>query len=403
MKNDGRRKQPSSTILVFYNNKTSQQLLYQFQHLYLHTPSAADLKILSSLIWGKDTFWIMKYTGGSIVEVYCHQSWRCARVVSGKGHNYTVSYDVYPGFTNKDDVGRVSVKSIRPCAPLLEISESWVPGDVAEVFHDLSWKMAIVLKDFDWDQFLVRLVGSLHEFEVTKSELRVRQSYQDGEWSVFGKVPSDHKDANFPKLVNYDQDLHEGDGKQDFYAKDRYVDTQNNHHLLEPHIVSPKTLKRASPCCHSQDETDKKRARNLRMSGKVGRQARVPGTSPEKVDVVASRKKYINRTYGCESSSGSCSINSYKSYEIDHGSGFVEDHESDAESVCQFGYHEASQSQSQETDRSPAYDAVGDEIHRLELHAYRYTMAALHASGPLTWEKESMVQGEIDVHLLTGD
>nr|GEU56649.1 agenet-like domain-containing protein [Tanacetum cinerariifolium] len=31
------------------------------------------------------------------------------------------------------------------------------------------------------------------------------------------------------------------------------------------------------------------------------------------------------------------------------------------------------------------------EVHRLELQAYRCTIEALHASGPLTWEKETMV------------
>ncbi|KAJ0799842.1 putative ENT domain, Agenet-like domain, Agenet domain, plant type, ENT domain-like superfamily [Helianthus annuus] len=308
----------------------------------------------------------MKYKRGSTVEVFCDQSWRCARIVSSKGDNYTVSYDVYPGFTSKDDVEHISVKSIRPCPPLLESSECWVPGDVAEVFHNLSWKMAIVLKDFGLDQFTVRLVLSLQEFEVTKSELRVRQSYQNGQWIVTGKVPSDHKEANGPELLKYG--------------------TQDNHRLMESRIVSSKTQKRASPCCDSQDETNKKRARKLTMCGKEGRRALVQGISPEKVDDV-------------ESSSGSCSINSYKPY---HGSGFcvedIEDHESDAESVCQCGYSE--ESQSQETDESGDNKAVADEIHRLELHAYRYTVVSLHASGPLNWEKETMVTNlRISLHI----
>ncbi|KAJ0766607.1 putative ENT domain, Agenet-like domain, Agenet domain, plant type, ENT domain-like superfamily [Helianthus annuus] len=308
----------------------------------------------------------MKYKRGSTVEVFCDQSWRCARIVSSKGQNYTVSYDVYPGFTSKDDVEHISVKSIRPCPPLLECSECWVPGDVAEVFHNLSWKMAIVLKDIGLDQFIVRLVGSLQEFEVTKSELRVRQSYQNGQWIVTGKVPSDHKEAKGPELLKYG--------------------TQDNDRLMEPRIVSSKTRKRASPCCDSQDEMKKKRARKLTMCGKEGRHALVQGTSPEKVDDV-------------ESSSGSCSINSYKPY---HGSGFcvedIGDHESDAESVCQCGYHE--ESQSQETDVSVANEGVADEIHRLELHAYRYTMTKLYALGPLNWEKETMVTNlRISLHI----
>ncbi|KAF5812695.1 putative ENT domain, Agenet-like domain, Agenet domain, plant type, ENT domain-like superfamily [Helianthus annuus] len=289
----------------------------------------------------------MKYKRGSTVEVFCDQSWRCARIVSSKGHNYTVSYDVYPGFTSKDDVEHISVKSIRPCPPLLESSECWAPGDVAEVFHNLSWKMAIVLTDIGLDQFIVRLVGSLREFEVTKSELRVRKSYQNGQWIVTGKVPSDHKEANGSELLKYG--------------------TQDNHRLMASRIVFSKTQKRASPGCDSQDEMKKKRARKLTMCGKEGRHALVQGTSPEKVDDV-------------ESSSD------------------IEDHESDAESVCQCGYHEESQSQG--TDESGDNKAVADEIHSLELHAYRYTMVSLHASGPLNWEKETMVTNlRISLHI----
>ncbi|XP_022025087.1 uncharacterized protein LOC110925440 [Helianthus annuus] len=268
----------------------------------------------------------MKYKRGSTVEVFCDKSWRCARIVSSKGHNYTVSYDVYPGFTNKDDVEHISIKSIRPCPPLFESSECWVPGDVAEVFHNLSWKMAIVLKDIGLDQFIVRLVGSLQEFEATKSELRVRQSYQNGQWVVTGKVPSDHKEANGSELLKYG--------------------TQDNHRLMASRIVFSKTRKRASPGCDSQDEMKKKRARKLTMCGKED----------------------------------------------------IEDHESDAESVCQCGYHEESQSQG--TDESGDNKAVADEIHRLELQAYRYTMVSLHASGPLNWEKETMVTNlRISLHI----
>ncbi|KAI3754282.1 hypothetical protein L1987_54063 [Smallanthus sonchifolius] len=106
--------------------------------------------------------------------------------------------------------------------------------------------MAIILKDFGLDQFLVRLVGSSREFEVTKSELRVRHSHQNGEWIVISKVPKDYKDANSTKLLKYDQDsgyqANQKDTKGDFDTKDLCFDTQNNHHLMESRIISSKTL-----------------------------------------------------------------------------------------------------------------------------------------------------------------
>ena len=213
-------------------------------------------------------------------DKFSHHSWRCAKIFSNNGDNYTVSYDIYPGFTNKEDVQQISQKSIRPCPPLLELPESCVPGDVVEVFHNLSWKMAIVLNALNMEQFIVRLVGSSQELKVTKLELRVRQSFQNGEWVVIDKF---------------------------------------------------KTLN--SNSC--------------------------------KVESVMS-------------SSDSCSINSY------NGSDCFEDIErrdSDAESVCEMEYD----------DDDDGCVSLEDEIHRLELNAYRCTMEALHASGPLTWEKETMV------------
>ena len=39
----------------------------------------------------------------------------------------------------------------------------------------------------------------------------------------------------------------------------------------------------------------------------------------------------------------------------------------------------------------PTKEELAAEIHRLELHAYRSTMEALYASGPLSWEQEAMM------------
>nr|GFA03942.1 hypothetical protein [Tanacetum cinerariifolium] len=175
----------------------------------------------------------MKYNKGSIVEVlnkdkFCNDVWRCARIVSRNGHNYTVSYDVYPGFTHEEDVEHLSGKFITPLPPMVEVSERWIPGDEVELFHKLSWKMAIVLDDCSWNGYLVRLVGSLEELEITEPELR------------------------------------------------------NNHNLKEAGIFSSKARKQASPCCYTQDEENEERPLKFRVSGKEGRRLIGLGTSTER-------------------------------------------------------------------------------------------------------------------------
>ncbi|XP_023736021.1 uncharacterized protein LOC111883923 isoform X1 [Lactuca sativa] len=294
----------SSILLVLLETSSHNSCFLEHQqHRYTEQHQTHIQEIKRTSIWDKrvkDKSSIMKYKKGSMVEVltkenFCHHSWRCAKILSKNSHNYTVTYDIYPGFTNKEDIEQISMKSIRPYPPLLELPESCVPGYVVEVFHNLSWKMAIVLKAFNWDQFVVRLVGSSHELKVTKSELRVPQSFQNGEWIVIDK---------FKTLINLNS------------YKDKVL--------------------------------------------------------TYKEDVVSNDSVM--------SSSDSCSINSY------NGSDCFEDIErrdSDAESVCEM--------EDDDDDDDDGCVSLEDEIHRLELNAYRCTMEALHASGPLTWEKETMV------------
>ncbi|GJU31204.1 putative EMSY domain-containing protein, agenet domain, plant type containing protein [Tanacetum coccineum] len=340
----------------------------------------------------------MKYKKGSIVEVlvtdeFCNDFWRCAKIVAMNGHNYTVSYDVYPGFTDEEDVEHLSGKFIRPCPPIVEVSERWVPGDEVEVFHDLSWKMAIVLDDCSWNGYLVRLVGSLEELEVTKPELRVRQLYQNGEWVDADGAEQQKCYGVLPK---------ENAAILDFYLKDICFDDLINHQRIESGIVSSKTRKRASPCCYTQDEENEERPLKFRVSGKEGRRLIVLGTSTEKVVGVTynrDMKENINGINGSEtdsvvSSSGSCSTNGCKPYDMYCTTG----HDSDAESTCQSGYHEdagfyygGAEIYHGDTKQSDIDEAWADEIHRQELNAYRSTLDALYASGPLTWERETMV------------
>lgn len=119
-------------------------------------------------------------------------SWRCADIICGNGHYYTIRYDGYQGAAGEATVERVSRKAIRPCPPALEFADKWRPGDVVEVFQNFSWKMATVLMILGKRYILVRLLGSSLEFQVSKFDIRVRQSWQDEKWIVVGEVPLFH-------------------------------------------------------------------------------------------------------------------------------------------------------------------------------------------------------------------
>lgn len=138
---------------------------------------------------------IMKFKKGSKVEVLSKKevpsgSWRCAEIICGNGHNYTVRYDGFENTMKETIPERVSRKAIRPSPPLLEVSDNWVPGDIIEVFDKFSWKMATISKVLGIKCFLVRLLGSSQEYKVSKFDIRARQSWQYDQWVVVGKVIS---------------------------------------------------------------------------------------------------------------------------------------------------------------------------------------------------------------------
>lgn len=134
----------------------------------------------------------MRFKKGSQVEIFKSEvpsgAWWCAVIISGNGHNYTAEYARYSGRTNETAQERVSRKEIRPCPPPVQRVTSWMAGDLVEVLDDFSWKIATVLKVLGGECYSVRLLGSSREFQTHKSNIRVRQSWQDDKWVVIGKV-----------------------------------------------------------------------------------------------------------------------------------------------------------------------------------------------------------------------
>lgn len=113
--------------------------------------------------------------------------WRCASIISGDGHTYSVLYD-RSSTTSEAIVDRVSSKTIRPCPPLVKGIESWAANDHVEVYKAASWRAATVLKVIGGDLYLVKLWVSCKEIKVHKVNMRARLSLQNGEWVVMSKV-----------------------------------------------------------------------------------------------------------------------------------------------------------------------------------------------------------------------
>ncbi|XP_008785245.1 uncharacterized protein LOC103703932 isoform X2 [Phoenix dactylifera] len=340
-------------------------------------------------------------------------SWWCAEIISGNGQNYYVKYDSYPANMGAA-VERVSRKAIRPCPPLVKSPSDWVPGDIAEVLDNSSWKLSEVLRVGGDGYFFVRLLGSSREFKVHVSDLRLRQSWLDGKWVVIQKDSGKHDRRMISNL-----------------SKGKKFSCQRPWPCLESHnaVVLSRGMKKRPRVSSQPVERCTEASRKMRALEKYGRcEQRGGGRSLqpwEKVDVVASPRRVLgekcllaslnNRMTGfskmaswrglpninikyfpvtssepsdaesTSSSVGSCSTSNspYRSLQCP---GMVptqdlSSHSDDAEISCGSGRESS----------LPTEEVLPTETHQLELHAYRSTMMALYASGPISWEQEALM------------
>ncbi|XP_054820277.1 uncharacterized protein LOC129319285 [Prosopis cineraria] len=352
----------------------------------------------------------MKFKKGTKVEILSKTevpsgSWRCAEIICGNGHHYSVRYDGYDGTSCKEVVDRVPRRAIRPCPPGLKVTQDWRPGDVVEVCQNSSWSMATVLKVLGKEYILVRLLGSSLEFNVNKFDIRARQSWLDDKWIVLGKGTSRCENGKRDDTLAPRLNLMSSAQVQKTALKTKrsfdhdYLHDRKKGNFLNSHLGS-KTLKRRS---HSQVDLYAEPPLKLRATNNEGRyhRARVANPStlhrqadgvavPRDIQVEEYREKFeTNDADDVSSSVCSCSINDCNLNKAccPVSAGLVEDFEgatSDAESACHSRYEEGNRSLFSE-------EEMAAEIHRLELHAYRCTIEALHASGPLSWELEALM------------
>ncbi|XP_057478952.1 DUF724 domain-containing protein 3-like isoform X4 [Actinidia eriantha] len=388
----------------------------------------------------------MRFKRGTKVEVMSNKdafvSWQCAKIISGNGHTYGVTSHCYPGSNGEVMMERIPRKAIRPCPPRDKALGRWVAGDIVEVLDHVSWKIAMVLKVLDRDHYSVRLLGVAQKLTVHKSNMRVRQSWQDNKWVVVGKASGSCdglKSYKMPAPKCYHKtsfQMPQANTKIKLQGGDEHFAVWDNAGLQESHLVSSRILKRASPYCSSLLDAYAGKVQKIRAIDKEGtRQRFVPDPLQEKVDAVAYPQEILGEKYMHSSSNnrsngsnemereklsglvqcslarrsephdsdsdacsvGSCSINGdspnkFPSHFVAGPCRDIDTRSSDAESC--FG------SGNQENCHFPPVEEVAASIHRLELHAYRCTLEALYTSGPLSWEQEAMLTNlRITLHI----
>ncbi|KAI3687736.1 hypothetical protein L1987_81438 [Smallanthus sonchifolius] len=184
-------------------------------------------------------------------------SWRVAEIVSGNGHAYNVRYNGYQG------VEKVSRGNIRPYPPAIG-SQSWVTGDIVEVFDENSWKVATVLKVLKGGQYSLRLHELAREIRVHKTSIRARQAWCDGQCIQVGKISGTNEaEPSFSTKI--------------CQKEDDCLPVYNDARLRK--------RKRASPFCSSL-----LKAKKVKSAEKDGSQSQSQRHSFEKVDAFEGNK-----------------------------------------------------------------------------------------------------------------
>ncbi|KAK4422324.1 hypothetical protein Salat_1814700 [Sesamum alatum] len=364
----------------------------------------------------------MRFKKGDKVEVMDTKdvpvSWRAAEILSCSGHTYRVQYDSYPDMASIQMVEMVPMKFLRPRPPLVQGVESCIAGDIVEVFYEYSWKIAAILK----------------ELVIDRSAIRMRQTWHNDKWILMGKSSQSGDDlmSSKPSTSNCCQEMNfqvpQFNARTKSRSRKYLMNIQDNAALLGSAATSSRSLKRMSPYNSSIVETHNGHAQKLRKVERESWKQRVVASPVlDKVDAVAYPREILGEKNmhasfniipngynqmqrakeneflgysGVKSSElnssdsdacsvGSCSVTNQSPKNCYGDSMPVDCQEIDTlSSDAESSYGSGSQRRSSFL---PPKEELEVSIRRLELHAYRSTLEALYASGPLSWEQEALL------------
>ncbi|XP_073284643.1 uncharacterized protein [Primulina huaijiensis] len=392
----------------------------------------------------------MRFRKGDKVEVMSKKegpvSWRLAEVLSCDGHSLCLRYDPFPGGEKELMVETVSREFVRPDPPLVQGLENCISGDIVEVFYQFAWNIAAIVKYMGskrentsnkinrpaasfQNKYLVRIIGSSKELIIDQSNIRLRQTWHHGKWVLIGMNSQRCEDtrASKPSTSNCYQ-------KMNFQVPlsnacpTTQKDFVRNDGVRKSPAFSARSLKRISPNDDLMAEAYNGPFCKFRAVEKDGRVQRTTATLIlGKVDAAAYPREILgkknthasfknisyrsnqaerakrNHDLGCSgvrisesdssqsaaSSVGSCNVTNQKannmfSHFIPLSCQVTDTLCSDAESRC-------GSDSVRESCPLPSKEELEVSIHRFELQAYRNTLEALYASGPLSWEREALL------------
>ncbi|XP_047975531.1 uncharacterized protein LOC125217986 isoform X3 [Salvia hispanica] len=244
----------------------------------------------------------MRFKAGDTVEVMQSKevlaSWRAAEILSCSRDTYTIQYVCYPGMENKPLVEVVSRKLLRPCPSSLQGAKCFITGDIVEVFHQYSWKIAVVLNVLGGKnenrnnkihhkvstckkKYLVRLLGCSKELAIDRTKVRARQAAHDVKWLQLTKIAQAGSDVIVSKpsksncFPNMNFQVPVFNSKSKYQPGDDCGSFQDEAALRESAVISSRSLKRMSPYISSVVEANEGPVQKFRAAEKEDRKQRM--------------------------------------------------------------------------------------------------------------------------------
>ncbi|CAL9197957.1 uncharacterized protein LOC135650470 [Musa acuminata AAA Group] len=373
----------------------------------------------------------MKFKKGNKVEVLRRKeeqcsSWFPARISYVHGYEYTVSYELFLTSDEKPVVETVHEEDVRPCPPPLNHKAHWVVGDIAEVLDVCSWTIGKVVKVLENNRVVIKLYDSIQLKEHCLSDLRVPQAWQSNKWimtdkQILGKqFGYDYIQPNSDTARNLVCGSSQVIGKQ---GSTGWRSKQKDVGCSSPIKSAKRNLN--ARCDFSPVDLVRERGWKRKSSTDRSHKSTKRALS-KKVQVVSFSKDNVTKNFLHESSKDRLAmcrqINADEGYIYNHALNsssiplaVSEDNNGCSVASCSGKEYPGHTFQNlKKHSEDTAFDSLGDamsscplgggkeyetefgdeltaNVHELELYAYQSTVKALHASGPLSWEQESLL------------